>query len=150
MKTKGHRIFGCLLLICAVGITIGVCATAANSKMPLSDNAMGSVYGGDGCGDCEWSETEGCSGSSNQTCAGRYDGEYAETCSGKYRTSCKYNERNCLGNNQNWCDPTSIPCPDTYDVYDCVLVVDACVTQDDRLDEPCSQSTPGTVDSCDW
>jgi len=104
METKGHRIFGCLLLICAVGLVASMCTSVASSKTPLSDNALSSIYGG--CGDC-LPNGEGCQFSANTNCGSRS----TSNCSGlEYRSSCRQTKKSCQGSEPSNCEPTSKTC----------------------------------------
>ena len=108
MKTKGHRIFGCLLLICAVGLAVGICTSVANSKIPLSDNALSSIYGG--CGDC-LPNGKGCAGQHGIRCEDQtYDG-----CGGSWSNdNCRQTKKSCQGTNLSTCEPTTALCDGTY------------------------------------
>jgi len=127
MKTKGHRIFGCLLMICAIGIAIGVCATAANSKIPLSDNAMGNVYGG--CGPCDSMDVEGCA-PGDDSCDVN---EEEEDCDGYHKTSCKQTQKECKEQTPELCDDSMSKACFYVDFtrYKCKWTVGTCV--DDPL-----------------
>jgi hypothetical protein len=113
MKTKRHRIFGCLLLICAFGLAVGICTSVANSKTPLSDNALNSIYGG--CGDC-LADGEGCPGPAGTQCGSL--GEYS--CNGRaWRQGCRQTKKSCQGTNPSSCVDTTEECDGTYEYYKC-------------------------------
>ena len=46
MKIKRYGIYVCLLLVCIIGLSIGVCVSFADVGKPLSDEEMSCVYGG--------------------------------------------------------------------------------------------------------
>ena len=52
MKTQRYKIYCCLLLIGAIGLSMGICTSTANTKIALTDTEMGRMYGG--TGDCEF------------------------------------------------------------------------------------------------
>ena len=105
MKTKGHRIFGCLLLICAVGLVASICTSVASSKTPLSDNALSSIYGG--CGVC-LPNGEGCDIERNTKCSSRPVDNCANGLT--YRSSCRQEKKSCQGSDPSSCVGTSWTC----------------------------------------
>lgn len=121
MKTKGHRC-GCLLLICAIGLGVGVVTSTGKSKMPLSEEAMGSVYGG--CGPCDTKDYDGCH-PGTKNCEDKPDTQAG--CTGTYYTSCSQEQKECK-NIAGMCDPFHWePCWDVrYTVYTCELIDGVC------------------------
>jgi len=113
MKTKGHRIFGCLLLICAVGLVASICTSVASSKTPLSDNALSSIYGG--CGDC-LPNGEGCPGPAGTECK---DGSEFSCNGTSWRQGCRQTKKSCQGTNPSSCEDTTEACDGTYEYYKC-------------------------------
>ena len=139
MKTKGHRISGCFLLVCAIGLAVGICASVANSKIPLSDNAMSSVYGG--CGPCATKDNDGCR-APTINCETKDPNE----CTGTYRTSCKQEQKECKVETPELCDD-SFTKACFYKTFD----TSCCEIDDDTEDcENVYQYTCSCSGSRDW
>jgi len=126
MKTKGYRIFGCLILICVVGLAAGICNSVANSKILLSDNAMGSVYGG--CGPCDSMSEDGCA-PADDSCTVN---EEEEDCTGLHKSSCKQTQKECKEQTTELCDDSmSKGClHQDFTRYECEWIAGTC------LDDP--------------
>jgi len=107
MKTKRYRIYGCLLLICTIGLSMSIYVSFANGKMPLSDSEMINVHGGL-CYPCSDSGTEGCPTGSRTLCGAR---EHRYQCNG-YRTSCRQSEKKCQDKTTPGCTDKMKPCSD--------------------------------------
>lgn len=112
MKVKRYRLHGCLLLICAIGLAVSIGTSVANSKIPLSDDAMSSVYGGE-CGPCDDMSTQGCHGQSEYNCTD-------EDCGGWYREGCRQDEKECKGTSPSTsCTTLTVDCEGTWTQYEC-------------------------------
>lgn len=143
MTTKGYKIGGCLLLSCAISLAV-ICASAANSQVPLSENEMDSVYGG--CTHCDYSGNEGCAHGSRYTCSERL--EVTGNCSGQYISSCRDDEMECQNDNQDFCHDQSVWCPSEYSKYDCVVYADTCDTVMNTEDLDCHRGYTSAYQYC--
>ena len=106
MKVQRYGIYGCLLLICATGMLIGICGSYANSQKPLSFNEMSDVYGG-----CQqWVAAPNGNG-----CAGPV---YCLVLTGcmELKSSCKQSQTKCAKaqEGRNYCDDMFTECEGTY------------------------------------
>lgn len=154
MKTKGHRIFGCLLLVCVIGLTGGICASVANSKVSLSDAEMGSVYGGYECGPCVDLYLDGCEGYVND-CYGSSE----SSCDGQtFTESCKQTQKECGGTEAGMCEDASdgvtSDCDDEqYSVRSCKWIpesqgqTEGCYSDEDLAGYP--RDCEGSRDWCE-
>lgn len=113
METKGYRFYGCLSLICAIGLAISLGTSVANSKMPLSDEAMSGVYGGScGTGPCDAKTPQGCNTPTGNTLCNYRSVEPTSACtSPNFQQTCKRDQEQCGNRGEGSCTDGTASCP---------------------------------------
>ena len=132
MKVQGYKIYGYLLLICAIGLSVSICSSVADSKIPLSNDEMSAIYGGE-WGPVGTKDYDGCSPPTTN-CEDKPDTE--QGCTGTYSTSCKQEQKECAnGDPDDPCEEISRACGyETYEKYKCVLRTGECTNVPYRPD----------------
>ncbi len=148
MRIVRFRIYGYLLLICVVGLSIGVCISFADGEKPLSDETMGKIYGG--CttsAPCSYNGTQGCNTpEGNTACRGRT----SETClRNNFVQSCRRGQYRCDNEGQGYCKDMQSSCPAEYVEEECKWVggPSGCRVKKTLPPKPCDDGQ-NTYDNC--
>lgn len=151
MKVKRYRLYGCLTMICAIGRAVSIGTSVANNKMPLSDDAMSSVYGGQ-CetGPCDWDMAQGCNTpTGNEFCNSRDVSPTSACTSPDFKQSCKRDQGQCSNGNEGNCTEPTPSCPTEVSEKKCIIVDDECRTGTTNPNPITCGTSYSTYQDCD-
>lgn len=130
MKTKGYKLYGCLLLVCAIGLAVSIATSLGNAKTPLSDEAMSNVFGGCGggsTGPIKWTDESGCNTpTGTDHCDTRGVDPTTECTDWEYEQSCRRDESECENKGEGSCTDGTESCPTQVLKKECRITGDEC------------------------